>query len=224
MTKRRFHHAWYPPGRLYDLAFGLMLSGVRNRVASAVSKTGPASWLDVCCGTGSQFRGLRSDEAPGPTVGLDKSFGLVRYASARTPGSAFVCGDAGRLPFRDGAFGIVTVSFGLHDKAPELRGEMMREARRVLAGDGRLVAADFENPWSARSRAGALVARAIERLAVGEHYRNGRDFLKKGGLRAFLSESGFEEEARHGIEMGALGVVVARPAAARACEEKPDGI
>jgi len=68
---------------------------------------------------------------------------------------------------------------------------MMAEARRVLASGGRFIAVDFENPWSFKSKVGALAVRAVERLAGGEHYRNGQDFLSRGGLRAFLQESGF---------------------------------
>ena len=48
---------WYVPGRLYDLAFVGIFRGLRRRVAAAVERDGLYPWLDVCCGTGSQFRG-----------------------------------------------------------------------------------------------------------------------------------------------------------------------
>lgn len=209
MNPRRRKGSWYLPGRLYDLAFEGMFKGLRRRVASAVEEEGLYPWLDICCGTGSQFRGTGGTSRP--VYGLDKSCGLVRYAAGRAPGIPFICGDAARLPFKDGMFRAVTVSFGLHDKSPEVRRAMMAEARRVLAQGGRLVAADFENPWSAKSRAGALAVRAVEHLAGGEHYRNGREFLSRGGLRAFLRESGFVETARHEIEVGSISIVVASP-------------
>ena len=228
----------YLPGRLYDLAFAGIFRGLRGRVAAAVERDGLYPWLDVCCGTGSQLRGhgpvvrvpdlvapdlvvcsLDQQKGHGPVVrvpdlvvcGLDKSAGLVRYAAARAPGLPFVCGDAARLPFKDGAFRAVSVSFGLHDKSPDLRRAMMAEARRVLALGGRFIAVDFENSWSFKSKTGALAVRAVERLAGGEHYRNGQNFLKHGGLRAFLRESGFVETARHEIEVGSISVVVASP-------------
>ena len=185
-----------------------MFRGLRRRVKAAVERDGLYPWLDVCCGTGSQLRGHAPDLV---VCGLDKSAGLVRYAAARAPGLPFVCGDAARLPFKDGAFRAVSVSFGLHDKSPDLRRAMMAEARRVLASGGRFIAVDFENPWSFKSKVGALAVRAVERLAGGEHYRNGRDFLKRGGLRAFLRESGFVETARHDIEISSISFVVASP-------------
>lgn len=105
----------------------------------------------------------------------------------------------------------VSVSFGLHDKSPDLRRSMMAEARRVLAPGGHLIAVDFESPWSFRSKVGALAVRAVERLAGGEHCRNGREFLSRGGLKAFLRENGFVETARHEVEIGSISVVIASP-------------
>lgn len=207
MYSRRQTRSLYLPGRLYDLASAGLFRGLRRRIAAAVGAEGFYPWLDVCCGTGSQLRGHAPDLV---VCGLDKNLGMVRYAAARAPGLPFVCGDAGWLPFKDGSFRAVSVSFGLHDKSPDLRRAMMAEARRVLAPSGRLVAVDFENPWSFKSKVGALAVRAVERLAGGEHYRNGRDFLSRGGLRAFLRESGFVETGRHDVEICSISVIVAR--------------
>lgn len=202
--------SWYIPGRLYDLAFGGLLRGVRKRVAWAVREEGLYPWLDVCCGTGSQFRGHEPGDGSGWIFGLDKNSGMVRYAAARAAGLPFVCGDAARLPFKGGMFRAITISFGLHDKSAGVRRAMMREVRRVLSSDGRLIAVDFENPWNAKSRAGAFFVQSIELLAGREHYRNGRDFLRRGGLRAFIRENGFEEMLRRDVEAGSLGLVIAR--------------
>jgi len=226
MPSRRPKASWFLPGRVYDLAFGHMLRKLRKRVAKAVETEGLYPWLDVCCGTGDQLRGhvpkVRFSDlgsqgsseivgrSGGTVCGLDMSLGFLRYAAARAPGVPFVCGDAGRLPFKDGSLRAISLSFGLHDKIPDLRTLMMSEARRTLAPDGRLIVVDFETPWNAQSRAGALFAHAVERMAGGEHYRNGREFLKRGGLRAFLRESGFVEVSRRDIATGSLGVVVAR--------------
>jgi ubiquinone/menaquinone biosynthesis C-methylase UbiE len=232
MNFRHQIRSWYLPGRLYDLAFAGMFRGLQRRVSEAVGAEGLYPWLDVCCGTGSQFRGrtdvkkrgsnllfskksrfdpLLSRRVPDLVVcGLDKNCGMIRYAAARAPGVPFVCGDAVRLPFKDGSVRAVTVSFGLHDKDPKVRSAIMEEARRVLVSGGKLIAVDFENPWNAKSRAGTPFVRAVERLAGSEHYRNGREFLSRGGLREFLRKSGFIEESRHDVATGSLSVVIAR--------------
>jgi ubiquinone/menaquinone biosynthesis C-methylase UbiE len=136
--------------------------------------------------------------------------GTLPATSAPLPagsGSIFVVGDALRLPFKDASFRGVTISFGLHDKSSEDRMAIAREARRILAPGGKAILVDFENPWNARSRLGALLVHAIERTAGGAHYRNGRLFLARGGLRAFLREAGFAEESRRDIETGSIAVV-----------------
>jgi ubiquinone/menaquinone biosynthesis C-methylase UbiE len=206
----------YLPGRLYDLAFAGLFRGLKRRVAAEVEEDGLYPWLDICCGTGSQLRNQPRGSVPGVSApdlvvcGLDLSLNFVRYAAARAPGVPFVCGDAARLPFRDGSARAISVSFALHDKSPDLRRTIMAEARRVLARDGRLIAVDFEKPWNRRSRWGAFFTAAVERLARGDHYRNGRDFVNRGGLRAFLSEHGFVEVSRTDIATGSVSVVIAR--------------
>jgi demethylmenaquinone methyltransferase/2-methoxy-6-polyprenyl-1,4-benzoquinol methylase len=204
---RRPKGYWHLPGLVYDLAFKIMLRGVRRRVARTVEREGLYPWLDVCSGTGDQLQAW----TPGNlAIGLDLHFGFVKYAAGRAQGVPFVCGDAARMPFKDGSARAVSISFGLHDKHAELRKSILNEARRALAPDGRLIVIDFERPWSVRSRAGAFFAQAIERLAPREHYRNGREFLRSGGLRALLGDNGFIEVERRDVEAGSLAIVVAQ--------------
>ena len=54
---------------------------------------------------------------------------------------SFVAGDALRLPFRDGAFDVVTISFGLRNVADP--GAALAEMRRVTRPGGRLVVCEF---------------------------------------------------------------------------------
>jgi ubiquinone/menaquinone biosynthesis C-methylase UbiE len=85
------------------------------------------------------------------------------------------------------------------------------EARRVLGPGGRLIAVDFENPLNAKSKLGTLIVRTVERLAGREHYGDGKEFVKRGGLRGFLRERCFVEVSRREIAAGSLSVVVALP-------------
>jgi len=199
---------FYPPGRLYDAVLGLPLRGVRRRVASWVVRKNLFPCLDICCGTGSQVRAFERN-VRAAVVGLDIHPGMLRYAAARTPGSPFVLGDARGIPFQNGVFRAVSISFGLHDKTPEDRLEIVKEARRVMTPDGKLICVDFENPWNRTSRFGAFGVDLIERIAGGDHYRNSRRFLELGGLRSFLHEAGLREVARRDIETGSLSIVAA---------------
>ena len=89
-------------------------------------------WLDLGCGTGALSaevarRGARD------VCGLDPSEGFVRYAAARVPGR-FTVGDAQRLPFRDGTFGVVVSALVLNH-IPDLAAALA-EVRRVLRVKG----------------------------------------------------------------------------------------
>jgi demethylmenaquinone methyltransferase/2-methoxy-6-polyprenyl-1,4-benzoquinol methylase len=204
---------------LYDAVLGFPLRSVRRKIAWVVASEGLFPCLDVCCGTGSELRLLRKSGEPQEdsrfAVGLDKSFGMVRYAAALAAPLPFINGDAFRLPLKDGLFKSIIISFALHDKPPEGRAAMASEAMRVLAPGGLLILADFERPWDAASRRGAVLTGLVEWLAREPHYGNGREFLRRGGLRGFLAEHGFVERRRRDVAAASFSIVAAVPSSPR---------
>lgn len=194
-------------GWIYDAAFNTLLRGPRRRIARELAETRSSPALDVCCGTGSQSGEI--SRAGVAAVGLDLDFGILKYALARRSGVSFVCGDATSLPFRTGAFGSVVITLALHDKRPDARSMILGEARRVLAAEGRLIIMDFEVPWSPKARLASFLISLVERLAGREHFRNGREFLSRGGLKGFLLEHGLRTLSQRTIEVGSLGLAAA---------------
>jgi len=195
-------------GLSYDAILNTPLRGVRGWIARRVAKNDLFPVLDICCGTGAQARGIAGAEGRA-VVGLDLDLDMLEYARSRLPKIPFVCADAASLPFRDRSFKSVVITFALHDKSPEARTKMIAEAVRVLTPAGRLILLDFENPWSRRSRAGSFFVTAIERFAGREHFENGRQFLSKGGLRAFLDDHGLKVLDRRDVESSSFSIVVA---------------
>jgi hypothetical protein len=51
----------------------------------------------------------------------------------------------------------------------------------------------------------------IEWIAGREHFRNNRQFLRQGGLRAFIQRHRLVEVERSNIAMGAIAIVLAKP-------------
>ncbi len=103
--------------------------------------------LDLAAGTGVSTVELARSGAY--AVGVDISLGMLR--AGRNRGVPLLAGDALALPFRDGAFDAVTISFGLrnvHEPAAALR-----ELARVTRPGGRLVVCEFSHPTSAPFRA-----------------------------------------------------------------------
>jgi SAM-dependent methyltransferase len=100
----------------------------------------PRRVLDVACGPGNTTRRLLprlGDDAL--VVGLDAAPAMLRTAVTETtdPRAAYVLGDAGALPFVDGAFDAVTCLGALY--LVEDAERVLEELARVLAPGGRLV-------------------------------------------------------------------------------------
>ena len=218
----------YLPGLLYDGILERPLAGLRRKVAEIVAETDLFPLIDICCGPGGQTgrlgrvnatagrldrpRAPRPRQIPDrepPVFGLDINLRMIEYASARRPGVPFICGDATRLPLRKGAFRCALFSFALHEQEPEVRRLMLDAARAAVAPGGRLIFVDFENPWDSKSRRAHIYTSLIEFLAGAQHFRRNRDFLRRGGLRAFLAENGLTEVRRHDIAAGACAIVLA---------------
>lgn len=99
--------------------------------------------LDVAAGTGTSAAALARSGAH--VIGCDFSLGMLRVgAAAAHPGVELVAGDALRLPFANGAFDAVTISFGLRNTADvDLA---LRELLRVARPGARLVVCEFSHP------------------------------------------------------------------------------
>jgi len=101
--------------------------------------------LDLAAGTGTSSEPF---EAAGAfVVPCDFSLGMLREGKRARPTMPFTAGDATRLPFADGAFAAVTMSFGLRNVVdPDAA---LREIARVAKPGGRLVVCEFSHPtWA----------------------------------------------------------------------------
>lgn len=96
--------------------------------------------LDLAAGTATSTVALARTGAR--AIGCDFSLGMLREGRGR--GVDLVAGDALRLPFADGVFDAVTISFGLRNVADT--GLALRELRRVTRPGGRLVVCEFSHP------------------------------------------------------------------------------
>lgn len=121
------------------------ISKFRQRLLSVGAKTWPAgsSVLELCCGRGNGLRALSSLGFESLS-GVDLSEPLL--ASYDGPARLFL-GDCRDLKLPDRSVDIVIVQGGLHH-LPELPSDLertLREVRRILRTDGRLVLIE---PWN----------------------------------------------------------------------------
>ncbi|MEJ2579261.1 MAG: demethylmenaquinone methyltransferase [Kineosporiaceae bacterium] len=98
--------------------------------------------LDLAAGTGTSTEPFA--EAGARAVSCDFSLGMLGVGQARNPALPFVAGDALSLPFADGAFDVVTISFGLRNVADTRAA--LAEMLRVTRHGGRLLVCEFSHP------------------------------------------------------------------------------
>jgi demethylmenaquinone methyltransferase / 2-methoxy-6-polyprenyl-1,4-benzoquinol methylase len=138
----------------YDLMNDILSMGqVRlwRRQVQRILKAGPGDRvLDLAAGTGTSSVTFATSGAD--VVACDFSLGMLQSGQARvnradplgakTRGRvAFAAGDATKLPFRDGTFDAVTISFGLRNVHGTR--DALAEMRRVTRPGGRLVVCEF---------------------------------------------------------------------------------
>jgi demethylmenaquinone methyltransferase/2-methoxy-6-polyprenyl-1,4-benzoquinol methylase len=135
--------------RRYDLTNDVLSMGQdrrwRRAVIEAVDPQPGELVLDLAAGTGTSSQPFRDRGAT--VVPCDFSVGMLRVGKRAKPHLPFVAGDGTQLPFADGAFDAVTISFGLRNIVDPDAG--LRELRRVTRPEGRLVVCEFSSPtWA----------------------------------------------------------------------------
>jgi demethylmenaquinone methyltransferase / 2-methoxy-6-polyprenyl-1,4-benzoquinol methylase len=130
----------------YDLTNDVLALGQNRRwrkaVARAVAARPGERVLDLAAGTGTSSEPFAA--AGAFTVPCDFSLGMLAEGKRRVAWLPFTAGDATRLPFADGAFDAVTISFGLRNVQDT--DAALREMLRVTRPGGRLVVCEFSHP------------------------------------------------------------------------------
>jgi ubiquinone/menaquinone biosynthesis C-methylase UbiE len=167
--------------------------------------------IDVCCGTGAQvFEYGRQGII---ATGIDISQSMIERATRnkvlqKAENVFFQLADATALPFPDGSFDYATISLGLHDKEETVRNRIISEMKRVVKKDGAMVIVDYQIPLPVN--AFAALARTIEFLAGGAHYRCFKDFYANRGIEDIIKNHGLREERRTYLLHGVLVASKAR--------------
>lgn len=130
----------------YDLVNDLLSLGrtkAWRRATTAIIAPKPGMRiLDLAAGTGSSSEPLAA--AGADVIPADFSQGMLAAGRKARPHLPFTFADALNLPFPDGEFDLVTISFGLRNTSNTEKA--LQEALRVTKKGGRLVVAEFSSP------------------------------------------------------------------------------
>lgn len=185
----------------------------RREVDSAVAAGPGQRILDLAAGTGASTVSFAA--AGAATVACDFSAGMLTEGQRRHPQLTFVAGDALRLPFRNGAFDVVTISFGLRNVASVA--DALREMGRVTRSGGRLVVLETATPPARVMRAANRVytGRVMPRLArlvssdpssYSYLAESAADWLTQPQLAAAMRETGWEQVAWRDLMFGVVAI------------------
>lgn len=132
--------------RRYDLTNTVLSFGQDRSWRRATRAALRLRWgervLDLAAGTGVSTEELARSGAY--AVGADISVGMLTAGRQARPGIPLLAGNALMLPFQDGVFDAVTISFGLRNVV-DVDGAL-RELARVTRPGGRLVVCEFSRP------------------------------------------------------------------------------
>ena len=130
----------------YDLMNDLASLGQdrawRAEVVAAIRPRPGMTVLDLAAGTGTSSAPFSARGAF--VVPVDLSLGMLAEGRRRHPQLPFVAGDALAVPFADGVFDAVTISFGLRNVSDTLGA--LTELSRVTRPGGTIVVCEFSTP------------------------------------------------------------------------------
>ncbi|GAB3195583.1 demethylmenaquinone methyltransferase [Nocardioides hungaricus] len=189
--------------RRYDVTNDVLSLGQdrrwRQAVLVAVDPRPGERVLDLAAGTGTSSQPFADRGAI--VVPCDFSIGMLRVGKRTRPRLPFTAGDGTRLPFADGTFDAVTISFGLRNIVDPLAG--LRELRRVTRPGGRLVVCEFSHPTWAPFRTAYVeylmralppIARALSSSPDAYVYlaESIRAWPDQAGLAAMIAAAGWQ--------------------------------
>jgi len=192
-------------GYLYQVTVDPLVSRLHSSVLPLIEPSYRV--LDVACGTGSLSLAIakRANRVTGIDLSEDMIITAQRAArKSGTENTLFELRDASDLScYRDKEFDLSVTTMAVHQFDADLAVKILREMKRI---SGTVVIVDY-NSLMPKGLSGSA-ARSIERLAGGEHYRNFKTFMERGGISYFAAEAGLTMKSETVRGGGVFSVMV----------------
>lgn len=192
--------------KIYDPIFYLALKPIRIAVMNELLKYKEKIILDLCCGTGNQFK-LLSKHGFRNLHCLDISDSMLEIAKRSDSSIKIYNEDATKTSFDNASFDVVILSFAIHEKDRNTQQALINEAYRIIKKDGLMLVVDyvFDNKTTKFSR---ILISIIERIAGGEHYRNFKNYIQNDGLLSLIEKDKFKLIKCNRMPSGAVTISI----------------
>ena len=207
--------------RRYDLANHVLSCGIdfywRRRLAKIVAGWEPRTILDAATGTGDVALALQKTIPTAEITGVDVLPEMVELARRKGVRRTIVA-DAMSLPFADGSFECLTISFGLRN-LPDWAAAV-REFARLLNPSGHLLVLEFSLPSTPplRTMYRFYLHRVVPLLGAGiTGHRGAYDYLGDSieefpsgeGMLRMLETNGFRNATAEPLTAGIVSIYTA---------------
>lgn len=188
----------------YQLFIDPILSRLYGSVLDGVTRMDRV--LDIACGTGALALAVAEKAVHVTGIDLNEdSIAAARMSATKrgTNNVLFEVRDASDLScYGDNSFDVALTSMAVHQFDADLAIKILSEMKRIAH---RVMVVDYNHHMPAGW--GRRVAWGIERIAGGEHYRNFRVYMKKGGMHYFAREAAIKVKSEL-LRGGGVFVVV----------------
>ena len=195
----------------YDVIIEPLIHGIKTVGLKMYPVHEDMNVLDVGCGTGtllSLYQGYTNN-----IYGIDLSPSMIHIAGKKLGEKAKLrVGSATNMAFRNDQFDLITCCLLLHEVSKRNRIGILKEVKRVLRQDGRILLIDYHPGPNNKLKgfyAKPLIT-TIEFLAGREHYRNFRHFLGTGGLPGLIERMDLIIEGVKILGGGNFGIYILR--------------
>ncbi len=154
-SRESIHELFNEISSTYDLVNNILSCGIdkywRASMVKHIPSDYPLSLLDIATGTGDQlFSFLKKRNNIWQAVGVDLAENMLELAKKKAEKYpfpvSFLCADALTLPFQNGSFDCVTISFGIRNMVSVEKA--LNEMHRVLKPHGFVSILEFALPKS----------------------------------------------------------------------------
>lgn len=226
MMKKGIRNLFSEVSDTYELVNHVLTFGLdilwRRKVAKVAALEGGKRWIDVCSGT-SEMAVYLSRLAKRDTMvfAADFSIPMIRKATVKKEAHqiSFIIADVNALPFREGTFGLLTISFATRNIniSREILLQCFRGFHRILRPGGRFVNLETSQPssWVIRRLFHLYVRLTVKPLGyfisgsrVGYTYLSHTipRFYDAAELADIMGQAGFLKVSYHPMMFGAVAI------------------